>query len=60
MKTQVEVKKIDGDCIEILGVRYYDEDYCIEMNRREYQRGLKNGQQVHVAHFDKTFNTKEK
>ena len=23
-----------------------DEDYCIEMNRREYQRGLKNGQQV--------------
>ena len=32
MKTQVEVKKIDEDCIEILGVRY-DEDYCIEMNR---------------------------
>jgi hypothetical protein len=51
MKGTVTINRVDDCSIEVLGVRYYDEEYVSEMMRREHQRGLREGQQVHVAQF---------
>lgn len=65
MKGTVTINRVDDCSIEVLGVRYYDEDYVTEMMRREYQRGLRAGQTIHIAHVEpiqqpETFNTEEK
>lgn len=46
MKHTVEVKKIDEDRIQVLGVEYYKADYLKEMMRREYQRGIGDGREI--------------
>jgi hypothetical protein len=43
MKLNIEVKQLDSDVIEILGVKYCTESYLIEMMRREYERGVDRG-----------------
>lgn len=50
MNHTVEIKELGEDWISLLGREYYTKEYMEEMMRREYQRGLKKGQTVHVAH----------
>jgi hypothetical protein len=52
MNDTVTINRVDDCSIEILGVRYYDEEYVSEMMRREYQRGLREGQLIHIAHVE--------
>jgi len=53
---EIKVDEIDKDRISILGKEYYAKDYLEEMMRREYQRGKKEGQQVHIAQIEKCSN----
>lgn len=46
MVNTIEVKKIDSDRIEVLGIEYYKADYLKEMMRREYQRGIGDGREI--------------
>lgn len=55
MEGLIPINPIDKDCIEIIGIKYFSEDYVIEMMRREYQRGLKEGQQKPVIHVIESF-----
>ena len=48
----VEIKWIDEDTIEILGVKYYTAAYLNEMMRREYLRGLHKGETIHRLEVD--------
>jgi hypothetical protein len=54
----IEVKYIDENRISILGKEYYSEDYVEEMMRREYSRGKKDGQHIHIARIERIENTK--
>jgi hypothetical protein len=49
MKAEISITQIDEYSIEILGTKYYHEDYLQLMIDRAYQNGLKKGQQIHVA-----------
>lgn len=51
-----EVKRVTKEVIEVLGVKHYTEEYLKEMMRREYDRGVREGQQVHVAQIEKCTN----
>lgn len=53
MNRIVEVNRVTKDVIELLGDKYYTEEYLKEMMRREYDRGMRKGQQVHVAQIKK-------
>ncbi len=50
MEELIHINPINENCVEIIGVKYYKEDYVSEMMRREYQRGLSEGQQKPVIH----------
>ena len=56
MNRTVEVKRVTKEVIEVLGAKYYTEEYLKEMMRREYDRGVREGQQVHVAQIEKCTN----
>ena len=56
MQNTIEVKSIDEDRISVLGREYYTKEYLEEMMSREYQRGKKEGQQVHVSQIEKCSN----
>jgi len=56
MQNTIEVKAIDEDRISVLDREYYTKEYLEEMMRREYQRGEKKGQQVHIAQIEKCSN----
>jgi len=56
MQNTIEVKSIDEDIISVLGREYHTKEYLEEMMLREYQRGKKEGQQVHVAQIEKCSN----
>ena len=43
MNGNVNIKVIDEDCIEILGIKYYSERYFGIMMKREFHRGLEVG-----------------
>jgi len=43
------VEVLSKDIIEMVGVTYYSESYLITMMDREYNRGLKKGQTIHIA-----------
>ena len=43
------IEILDNDHIKLMGVKYYSESYLKEMMNREYSKGLRKGQTVHVA-----------
>ena len=47
MEARIEIRTIDKDTIQVLGVKYYAEKYLIEMMRREYSRGKKENEVIH-------------
>ena len=49
VKGDVEIMATDASSIVVLGVTYYTEDYLKEMMRREYARGKRDGQQIHIT-----------
>ena len=49
MEYSVDIKNIDQDTIEVLGKKYYTEEYVKIMLERAYDNGFKNGQQMHVV-----------
>jgi len=56
MTRTIEVKQITKEVIEVLGTKYYKEDYLKEMMKREYNKGIREGQQVHVAQIEQCSN----
>ena len=61
MKGNIEIKHIDKDCIEILGVKYYTESYTIEMCNRWYDNGMRKGRTEpikHIAQIEECYNCK--
>lgn len=56
MTNTIEVKSIDKYTISVLGKEYYTEEYLETMMRREYDRGKKDGQQIHVAQIERCSN----
>jgi hypothetical protein len=48
MKAEIEIKQISEDIIELLGITYYSETYLKAMMEREYQKGIRKGQTIHV------------
>jgi hypothetical protein len=49
VKGDVEIMATDASSIVVLGATYYTEDYLKEMMRREYARGKRDGQQIHIT-----------
>lgn len=49
MKGLIPIIQIDKDRILILDQEYYKKEYLEEMMLREYQRGKKENQQIHLA-----------
>ncbi len=56
MEGTIEIKQVTKEIIEVLGIKYYTEEYLKEMMKRERSRGLREGQQVHVAQIEKCTN----
>lgn len=49
MEYTTVVTKIDEYNIKVLGINYFSEEYLETMLEREYERGKREGQKIHVA-----------
>ena len=56
MNANVEIKVITEEIIEILKKKYYSEEYLKIMMERQYNKGIKDGQQIHVVQIEKCYN----